>query len=391
VDENGLVTAKKGGQATITVTTHNGLTASCNVNVYVQPKKVSLNAKKLKLNANDGFQLVAKLTKNSISQITWSSDNPGVASVDENGLVAAMGPGKATIYATTTNGKTAKCKVTVSANPSQVPGMEGLRGNLVYYEETETLRVTITNDNGLYLTYIWAANPVQQLLKHYGHDTTDKILQDAIGVNGLQGRLVIGFNASPPVNEVYRTAWNSSPDFHNREPSPLMITNGAVLVNNPYITIDGKNLYWIDANNQLRFSPKQIEEMTVEERAALYQEIINSGARNTMLWQPVLISDYQPVPLSATVLKKFDGSLKKQALCQVDSNNFILVSSSESGKMSFPDFQQYLLNLGVKTAVTLDGGGSVSLLLKSRNSTEVKRITGGGRSLTSVMYFTELG
>ncbi len=54
--------------------------------------------------------------------VTWSSDTPGVATVDENGVVTGVKAGTATITATATNGtddteddKTAKCKVTVKA------------------------------------------------------------------------------------------------------------------------------------------------------------------------------------------------------------------------------------------------------------------------------------
>ncbi len=113
VSQTGLITAKKAGQATITATTQNGLTATCAVTVYAAPKKVTLNAKKLRLRVNDGYQLVATLLRNSVSPITWSSSDPGVATVDGDGLVAALSAGLTTITAATANGKRASCKVTV--------------------------------------------------------------------------------------------------------------------------------------------------------------------------------------------------------------------------------------------------------------------------------------
>ena len=45
--------------------------------------------------------------------ITWTSSDPAVAEVDENGLVTAKKDGKATITATSVNGKTAACEITV--------------------------------------------------------------------------------------------------------------------------------------------------------------------------------------------------------------------------------------------------------------------------------------
>ena len=50
--------------------------------------------------------------------LSWSSSNESVASVSSTGVVVALTPGEVTITATTTNGKTAKCKVTV--NPIRV-------------------------------------------------------------------------------------------------------------------------------------------------------------------------------------------------------------------------------------------------------------------------------
>lgn len=58
-------------------------------------------------------------------KVTWTSSNPKVATVDENGKVTAVGSGTCTITATTEDGaKAAECKITVNIpsqpdNPSQ--------------------------------------------------------------------------------------------------------------------------------------------------------------------------------------------------------------------------------------------------------------------------------
>ena len=387
VSADGLVTAKRAGQATITVTTHNGLTDTCQLQVFIPPKRVTLNARNLTLRLNEGFQLVARLTKNSVSAISWTSDDPSVATVDDSGLVAAVGEGRATIVVRTENGKTAKCRVTVKA-PKPSP-IEGVRGRLRCHDESETLKVAISKDSGLMLTYIWVKNPNRQLHKVYGDDWPTRILQAAVDDNRLQNRIVVGFNASPPVNEAYYQDWNKNPNYRHREPSPLMIANGTVLVNDPDKINSGKCLYWVDGKGQLRYSQKVLSDMTREERAALYEDIISSGARNTMIWRPVLVSNYKATNLDSDFLKAYPGPLKKQALCQVDDHNFILVSSTDRGKINYPDFQNYLVGLGVKTAVELDAGGSTSVLWKAKGAGTVKIMTGATRGLSMVMYFTE--
>ncbi|MBQ3269540.1 MAG: Ig-like domain-containing protein [Clostridia bacterium] len=388
VSDDGTVTTKKAGQATITVTTHNGLSASCEVLVYTAPKKVTLNARKLTLNVNDGYQLTATLTKNSVSEIAWTSDNPAVATVDASGLVAAVGAGSATVTATTTNGKRATCKVTVKGGESSAVDRHG---DLVYQEESETLKVRIVNDRGIFLAYVWAKDPSRQLFKRYGNDAPYALLQGAVdGDAGLRDSIVLGFDASSAVNDKFHPTLDKDPVYHHREPSPLIIANGEVLSNDPDKEVPHIQLYWIDGDGRLRFAPKALEEMTAQERGALYGDIIGSGARNTITWYPALIEDHKALPVADWIQRRFNGKLRKQAFCQVDDHNFIIVSTNIKGGMTFPALQKYLLNLGVRTAVALDGGNSASMLVKPKGSTTVERVNGGSRRLSMVMYFAEL-
>ena len=112
----GKITARKTGTAVITAT-YQGATASCRVVVtnYKQVKSLKLNPKKLDLALNGSQQLALTIRPADAYQpaITWASSNPSVASVDENGWVAGLSGGVATITATSANGKKASCKVTV--------------------------------------------------------------------------------------------------------------------------------------------------------------------------------------------------------------------------------------------------------------------------------------
>ena len=47
-----------------------------------------------------------------------------------------------------------------------------------------------------------------------------------------------------------------------------------------------------------------------------------------------------------------------------------------------------MLNLKCQTGTNLDGGGSIALLYKDKNSS-IQTIIGNGRSLTEVGYFSE--
>ena len=120
VSAAGVVTGKKAGSATVTVTTHNGLTASCQVQVFTAPSKVTLSAKTATIGAGDSYPLTATLPANTRSALTWKSSAPGVATVDQAGVVTGVAKGSATITVTTVNNKRATCKVKVTAQPTKL-------------------------------------------------------------------------------------------------------------------------------------------------------------------------------------------------------------------------------------------------------------------------------
>ena len=114
VDENGTVTAVGAGEATITVTTEDGRkTATCIVTVTVPVTGVKLNKETLELFTDGSETLTATVEPGNATNknVTWSSDKPEVATVD-NGKVTAVGAGEATITATA-GGITATCVVHV--------------------------------------------------------------------------------------------------------------------------------------------------------------------------------------------------------------------------------------------------------------------------------------
>lgn len=84
----------------------------------LEPTKITLNRKTLKLKVSKTYQLKATLIpKHKTSKnvkLYWYSDNVKVATVSSNGLVKAMGTGTANIVVLTPNGLEATCKVTVS-------------------------------------------------------------------------------------------------------------------------------------------------------------------------------------------------------------------------------------------------------------------------------------
>lgn len=118
--DNGTITALKPGKASINLIA--GYKASaCVVTVNdgelppVPPQPgeftISLSPSSKSLDIGSSFKITA--TTSEEAEITWSSSNSSVASVDQTGLVNALAIGSATITASA-NGKSAICQVTVT-------------------------------------------------------------------------------------------------------------------------------------------------------------------------------------------------------------------------------------------------------------------------------------
>lgn len=85
---------------------------------------IALNESSVEMLQNADEQLTATLSpEGAISKITWSSSDETKATVDQNGLVTAVGQGTATIYAKTENGQEATCTVTVSGYATRATGV----------------------------------------------------------------------------------------------------------------------------------------------------------------------------------------------------------------------------------------------------------------------------
>ena len=116
---DGVVTAVGKGTATITVTTEDGgFTATCEITVKIPVSSVTLNPTSTALVVGDTKQLTASVEPENAddSTVVWSSSNAKVTTVDQNGLVTAVGVGTTTITATAGD-KSATCTVTVTAKP----------------------------------------------------------------------------------------------------------------------------------------------------------------------------------------------------------------------------------------------------------------------------------
>ena len=165
VDNNGNVTAKAAGTATITATV-DGKSASCKVTVNGQTTvpvaSVKLNQTTLELIAGKEATLTATVKPDDATNktVTWSSNNETVATVDNNGKVTAKAAGEAIITAKVGD-KQATCNVKVTAAEVAVESVTLDQSSLELIAGKEaTLTATVKPDNATNRTVAWESNAI---------------------------------------------------------------------------------------------------------------------------------------------------------------------------------------------------------------------------------------
>lgn len=120
VDGNGKVTAKGNGTATITAKTTDGtnLSKTCTVTVTTPVTGVTVSPTTLTLNVGGTYTLSKTISPSDASNknVTWSTSNTGVATVDSNGKVTAVARGTCTITCASSYSSSYKATCAVTVN-----------------------------------------------------------------------------------------------------------------------------------------------------------------------------------------------------------------------------------------------------------------------------------
>lgn len=463
IDESGNIKAKKVGNATIIATTSNGKTAKCIVTVenkVVAIKSISLSSTDIVLGVGDSTTLKVKITPSNSTEhkITWTSSNPSVATV-KDGVVKAISVGNTLITAKTSNGKIAICDVEVlKSSPPNIPADQSSKPALVknvisvkqgsiasltlspsdskakwssdkksvatvdeYGNITGvgvgTAIITVETSSGTTLTasvivigrnstivstydsstfkywiqkikstsgsiyavtHIWMQDPYNQLkVAHsykYIHPTT--IIQNEIDKYGYQKKGLIATNASASSDSGY-------PIINFLIDDGKLIKSGGSTANN----VNGLN--------------KNLVLSTYTPNDAGKEKALKEGVKYTFGFKPVLIQNgvVQTSTINSSGDSTFINNNIRQAVCQVDKNNYILITStdfdSDSGSrlkygISLINLANMLLDYNCKMAYNLDGGTSTYYAYKGSTST-INRLKTTfpkpGRS--DVLYYVE--
>lgn len=168
VDSNGVITAKKAGNAIITAALSNGESASIKVTVSSRLKSVQvlyLSEKTITLGKGQSRKLYYMLNPSEAldTPMIWTSNNEKIATVDQNGKVTAKNTGTAVIILSANDGSGIKTAITVKVKK---------RGKKNTISESG---LTIVDTSKSKYTYSEMKTDLELLRKKYGDCLTVKV------------------------------------------------------------------------------------------------------------------------------------------------------------------------------------------------------------------------
>ena len=149
---------------------------------------VYLSMSELTLEVGSSFTLTATVQPSDADNknVSWSSDNSGIATVNQSGVVTAVKPGTATITVTTADGgKTSTAKVTVTKAPT---GIKLDKTTLkITMGKKETLKATISPSDASEINVNWASDNTSATVDSKGEITAVKPGKAIITVTTVVG------------------------------------------------------------------------------------------------------------------------------------------------------------------------------------------------------------
>lgn len=175
---DGVVTGSKKTKTpeTVTATSYNGKTDSCEVSVVAAPTSIKLNATKLTLPIDPlsddealrgyGFTYTLK-PADTHTTLEWSSSDDSVATVDQNGHVTFVAPGTVTITVKTYNAKVkASCKLTLQSAPTDIVNLGGAVPEVMLTGETYSFKTRLEPANAYGSVSITSSDPAVLAIKN---------------------------------------------------------------------------------------------------------------------------------------------------------------------------------------------------------------------------------
>ena len=160
VDSNGVLRAVGIGTATITVTTPDGKTATCIVQVVADSfdvESIKLSTDETTIYVGSSTQIIAIISPENATNrdLLWSSSDTSIATVNNKGIVTGIKQGTVTITAKTSDGKVvATITITVEEEGLVLESDE----TTIYVDSSTQITAKINQENVTSSNLIWSSS-----------------------------------------------------------------------------------------------------------------------------------------------------------------------------------------------------------------------------------------
>lgn len=309
VDSDGNVVGVGEGEAIITaLSSFGGLSAQCHIKVIVPVTELSISPSAKTMNVGGTAALTAVIAPEDASAVEkkWISENPYIATVDDNGVVTATGVGSTKVFVSC-DGFYASCTINVngasdrdaSKNPHLISFIKDMG-----YETPELGQQTITADEFSDLASVeWAQEAILNMIEN-------KIMKtDSENVFGAERNITRGEFVSVLIKTLKLE--NKSGEAEGRTFEDVTEEHEFC----PYI-LKAAELEIIKGTSDTEFSPD--EEISRQDMAVVVYNSMKTAGVDMKLAAP----DFVDSSLIAAYAKKSIGSLTGMGIITGKPNGF---------------------------------------------------------------------
>jgi len=267
-------------------------------------------------------------------------------------------------------------------------------GDTVKDFKSDTLKYKIIKKNNYYETHIWAKDPYNQMRTGLRFpfpqlSTVESLVPYVSKRLNFTSKAMIAFNASGFVSDQFSTQFiSANRGWRNSSETAIVVHEGKVLRNFTNQVYPDREVYTYGLKKDgymayYKISPGNKNNMANNQKLA--QKLIDDGVKYTYGFHPLLTINGQK--------KTNDNSPNiRQALCQIDKNNFVFLTNISSNRgigLSFSRMADIFNSMGCIYGVNLDGGGSTSLYYKNRGTDKATAVRSSSRADADMVYFVE--
>ena len=369
VDANGTVTAKSAGTAVITATSTNGKSAGCTVTVekkQIPVTEVRLSESTVGIVEGSTYKLTATVLPENTTDsksVSWSSSNSEVATVDANGTVTAKRAGTAVITATSTNGKTAGCTVTVSKKEIPITEISLDKSSATLTEgETTTLTATVLPENTTYGKSVkWSSSNVAVATVDIMGKVTAKsagtAIITAISENGKTASCTITVNKKDTNITITEVRLNKSTETLTEGDKTTL--TATVLPEN---TTDSKNVSWSSSNSEV--ATVDANGTVTAKRAGT--AIITATSENGKTASCTVTVSRKEIPITEISLDKSSATLTEGETTTIVAT-VLPENTTDSKSVSWRSSNSEVATVDIMGKVTAKSAGTAIITATSEN------------------------